>query len=47
VFLPILTEEEKEELEKKYYVISKQWIIDKSKSYWEQDNYAKPRRDHR
>jgi hypothetical protein len=27
VYLPILTDEEKEELEKKHYVISKQWII--------------------
>jgi adenylate kinase family enzyme len=34
VYLPTLTDEEKEELEKKHYVISKQWMNDKSKSCW-------------
>jgi hypothetical protein len=32
VYLPVLTEEEKHQLQKKYYVISQKWIIDKSKS---------------
>jgi hypothetical protein len=45
VYLSILTDEEKEELEKKHYVISKQWMINKSKSCWGQDYYAKPKRD--
>jgi hypothetical protein len=34
VYLPTLTDEEKEELEKKHYVISKQSMIDKSRSCW-------------
>jgi hypothetical protein len=45
VYLPTLTDEEKEHLLKKHYVISKQWMIDKSRSFWRQDNYAKPKRD--
>jgi hypothetical protein len=45
VYLPTLTDKEKEELEKKHYVISKQWMIDKNRSCWGQDNYAKPKRD--
>jgi hypothetical protein len=34
LYLPTLREEEKEQLEKKHYVISKQWMTNKSKSYW-------------
>jgi hypothetical protein len=34
VYLPTLTDEEKEELEKRHYAISKQWMIDKSRSCW-------------
>jgi hypothetical protein len=45
VYLPVLTEEEKQQLERKHYVISQQWMIDKSRSCWGQDNYAKPRCD--
>jgi hypothetical protein len=45
VYLPTLTNEEKQQLQKNYYVISNQWMIDKSRSCWGQDNYAKPRRD--
>jgi hypothetical protein len=45
VYLPTVTDEEKEEVEKKYYMISKQWMIDKSRSCWGQDNYAKPKRN--
>jgi hypothetical protein len=34
VYLPVLTEEEQELLKENHYVISKQWMIDKSKSVW-------------
>jgi hypothetical protein len=39
------SEKEKQQLQKKHYVISKQWMTDKTRSSWGKDNYAKPRRD--